>query len=311
MAWGSVGKTNERSTRNTQRPTFNGTGEANSTASGALHLKHGQLGQPSPPLWLRLSWRYREEERVPIRFCETNPFCFRPSLDVSHVFTGTYAVCSGFCKWVRSGKTNPFRGVFRGVKGRNRKTSAFARASVVALHAMAARSARLRNYALLENAVEISGWLANHAALRRLCQPRKHSGRCHRLFERCQGSSVVEQGTHKPLVGSSTLPPGTILFGRVAEFVLLERAAPKAFGVGRWSSTLPPGTILFGRVVEFVLLERAAPKAFGVGRWSSTLPPGTILFGRVAEFVLLERAAPKAFGVGREINCSVGSSVFL
>jgi hypothetical protein len=24
----------------------------------------------------------------------------------------------------------------------------------------------------------------------------------------CQGSSVVEQGTHKPLVGSSTLPPG-------------------------------------------------------------------------------------------------------
>jgi hypothetical protein len=23
-----------------------------------------------------------------------------------------------------------------------------------------------------------------------------------------QGSSVVEQGTHKPLVGSSTLPPG-------------------------------------------------------------------------------------------------------
>jgi hypothetical protein len=28
-------------------------------------------------------------------------------------------------------------------------------------------------------------------------------------FPRCQGSSVVEQGTHKPLVGSSTLPPGT------------------------------------------------------------------------------------------------------
>src|SRR5438874_12914115 len=25
-----------------------------------------------------------------------------------------------------------------------------------------------------------------------------------------QGSSVVEQGTHKPLVGSSTLPPGTL-----------------------------------------------------------------------------------------------------
>src|SRR5947199_7253208 len=25
-----------------------------------------------------------------------------------------------------------------------------------------------------------------------------------------QGSSVVEQGTHKPLVGSSTLPPGSL-----------------------------------------------------------------------------------------------------
>ena len=25
-----------------------------------------------------------------------------------------------------------------------------------------------------------------------------------------QGSSVVEQGTHKPLVGSSTLPPGSV-----------------------------------------------------------------------------------------------------
>src|SRR5437868_6693515 len=29
-----------------------------------------------------------------------------------------------------------------------------------------------------------------------------------------QGSSVVEQGTHKPLVGSSTLPPGTALLWR-------------------------------------------------------------------------------------------------
>jgi hypothetical protein len=29
---------------------------------------------------------------------------------------------------------------------------------------------------------------------------------CRRRF--CQGSSVVEQGTHKPLVGSSNLPPG-------------------------------------------------------------------------------------------------------
>jgi hypothetical protein len=49
------------------------------------------------------------------------------------------------------------------------RTSAFVKASP-----------RLRGCALLEKGVEISGWLANHAALRRLCQ----------------GSSVVEQGTH-------------------------------------------------------------------------------------------------------------------
>ena len=46
-------------------------------------------------------------------------------------------------------------------------------------------------------------------------QPRKHSGLVvQKKFasfareNRRQGSSVVEQGTHKPLVGSSTLPPG-------------------------------------------------------------------------------------------------------
>jgi hypothetical protein len=48
-------------------------------------------------------------------------------------------------------------------------------------------------------------------------QPRKHwglvvQGKFAKLFARnkSQGSSVVEQGTHKPLVGSSTLPPGII-----------------------------------------------------------------------------------------------------
>jgi hypothetical protein len=39
--------------------------------------------------------------------------------------------------------------------------------------ACAKASARLRSCALLENAVEISGRLANHAALRRLCQPKQ------------------------------------------------------------------------------------------------------------------------------------------
>src|ERR1017187_9605776 len=43
-------------------------------------------------------------------FCETNPFHFRVVFDVSIVNTETYAVCRGVCKWVRSGKTNPFLG---------------------------------------------------------------------------------------------------------------------------------------------------------------------------------------------------------
>ena len=103
--------------------------------------------------------------------------------------------------------------------------------------------------ARLKITVEISGRVANHAALRGLCQPRKGSGRYDGRFQLCQGSSVVEQGTHKPLVGSSTLPPGTILFGRVAKCVLLERAAPKAFGAVWWKILIVP-----------------APKVFGVGR---------------------------------------------
>jgi hypothetical protein len=35
-------------------------------------------------------------------------------------------------------------------------------------------------------------------------------GRRFTFLVHCQGSSVVEQGTHKPLVGSSTLPPGIL-----------------------------------------------------------------------------------------------------
>src|SRR5215212_6474863 len=52
-------------------------------------------------------------------------------------------------------------------------------------------------------------------------QPRKHSGLVgsQRLGESsglsCQGSSAVEQGTHKPLVGSSILPSGTFLMAWV------------------------------------------------------------------------------------------------
>jgi hypothetical protein len=49
---------------------------------------------------------------------------------------------------------------------------------------------------------------------------------------RRQGSSAVEQGTHKPLVGSSILPSG-IFVGLGSVFLAKMRAAPKAFGVGR------------------------------------------------------------------------------
>ena len=50
----------------------------------------------------------RGERNVP--FHETNPFCFRGVFDVSFVSTVFYVVCSGVCKWVRSGETNPFGG---------------------------------------------------------------------------------------------------------------------------------------------------------------------------------------------------------
>ena len=53
----------------------------------------------------------------------------------------------------------------------------------------------------------------------------------------CQGSSVVEQGTHKPLVASSTLAPGTnyLLVGKFRwcsqTSVAGSVATPKVFGV--------------------------------------------------------------------------------
>src|SRR5258708_6356332 len=46
-----------------------------------------------------------------ICFCETNPFQFRASVDVSGQLTAGYVICSEVCKWVRSQKTNPFEGV--------------------------------------------------------------------------------------------------------------------------------------------------------------------------------------------------------
>jgi hypothetical protein len=58
-----------------------------------------------------------------MRFCETNPFYFDAVCGVTLLFTETYVVCNGFCKWVRSGKTNPFGG---GLWGRfHRKVGSF------------------------------------------------------------------------------------------------------------------------------------------------------------------------------------------
>ena len=62
-------------------------------------------------------------------------------------------------------RTKPSSGGYLGGERKNMKASAYAKAS-----------ARLRSCALLEKGVEISGRLANHAALRRLCQPERLRG---------------------------------------------------------------------------------------------------------------------------------------
>src|ERR1017187_3632948 len=80
--------------------------------------RQGDTGGTPAPL------RHRDERNVP--FHETNPFYFRVVFDVSILDTETYVVCSGVCKWVRSGKTNPFsRGLCGGLLpwGRRRDPS--------------------------------------------------------------------------------------------------------------------------------------------------------------------------------------------
>jgi hypothetical protein len=56
-----------------------------------------------------------------------------------------------------------------------------------------------------EQEKELRNAIANSASVD---SPTRAIDFCRRENTR-QGSSVVEQGTHKPLVGSSTLPPGT------------------------------------------------------------------------------------------------------
>ena len=82
-----------------------------------------------------------------------------------------------------------------------------------------------------------------------------------------QGSSVVEQGTHKPLVGSSTLPPGTVAL-KGEDFGELSRAAP--------AEARPIGikTRLAGRLA---LVPFYAPRngfEFEFGRGREGLGPG-------------------------------------
>jgi hypothetical protein len=67
---------------------------------------------PPSPRFRRDFATLRDQGRPPIRFCETNPFHFRGVFDASPLFTAIYKLCSRVCKWVRSGKTNPFWGAF-------------------------------------------------------------------------------------------------------------------------------------------------------------------------------------------------------
>src|SRR5271170_1374887 len=97
----------------------------NKTAAGgprALQVRREPTSPKLPPSFFEL-WRtsrrpgkmaqlypFRGEKDPHTCFCETNPFYFRGFFDASVLFTGTCDFCRGVCKWVRSGKTNPFLG---------------------------------------------------------------------------------------------------------------------------------------------------------------------------------------------------------
>src|SRR4029077_850723 len=79
-----------------------------------------------------------------------------------------------------------------------------------------------------------------------------------------QGSSVVEQGTHKPLVGSSTLPPGTTFLGpgnpvavrvvRVARFEPITKTPDSMTGfvaILHGSPIAPNADVERGRVIRW------------------------------------------------------------
>jgi hypothetical protein len=78
--------------------------------SKAKERHAGRVPYKSDMVGTALTERGYRARGAPIRFCETNPFYFRTFFEASFLYTTTYAVCRSVCKWVRSGKTNPFSG---------------------------------------------------------------------------------------------------------------------------------------------------------------------------------------------------------
>src|ERR1017187_3150459 len=76
----------------------------------------GQNGAPSGRALPKPWWKTTRASNMP--FHETNPFHLRLLFGGSDLFGGTCVVCRRVCKWVRSGKTNPFSGGIKVVNTR-------------------------------------------------------------------------------------------------------------------------------------------------------------------------------------------------
>jgi hypothetical protein len=132
---------------------------------------------------------------------------------------------------------------------------------------------------------------------------------CRRRF--CQGSSVVEQGTHKPLVGSSNLPPGR----SIMPWVYILRGSSGAryricrrFGYQISATPAPPyvHTRRLGEKLELVAAKEVQTlnEARSIERFFKAKKNPKLPF-----IICSSRAAPKAFGVGREFESPPGSSL--
>src|SRR5258706_14591109 len=99
--WRHEGATKARLS-NVKRATFSGyhrEGKYDGTRAACPTIRRGAATERR---------NYSQQKTPHIRFCETNPFYFLSIIGGTIVFTGTCVVCSSVCKWVRSGKTNPF-----------------------------------------------------------------------------------------------------------------------------------------------------------------------------------------------------------